>query len=252
MFIIDNQFPLLFLFFAGGCLGTAFILRKPAGHRAWQLADLVWVVLGLFGALGAVLAGIYKADSSRIARQIDIAYTATSAFDRDAARFRLRYCEGTTDVDLAVLCDRVDFLSASTAENADLPLFIAVTEDVSPLQGLHFFGPGPVGDMDMAGMMDAADKFDPDQLLAFTPLDDATRAAVTALRGPAPDISGDYLVLAQTYDNLITQVRALKSEWEYLQDRAWILLLQILALCLVSFAAPFRLGKSIIELRGTR
>lgn len=251
MFIIDNQFPLLFLAFALGCVGTGFILRKPAGHRAWLLADLVWVVLGLFGALGAVTAGIYKADSSRIERQIDIAYTATAAFDNDAARFRLRYCEGAVGLQVAVLCDRVDFLSASTAENADLPIFIAVTEDVSPLQTLTFFGMDS-GEMDMAGMMDAADTFDPDQLLSFAPFDDATSSAVDALRTRRPDVAGDYQILAQSYDNLIAQVRSLKSEWDYLQSRAWILLVQILAICLVSFAAPFRLGKSIVELRGPR
>ena len=141
-FIADNQLSLLILSFVVGSLGTAFLFRKPAGHRAWRLADLVWVVVGGLGAVMAVMAGLYKADSSRLDRQIDIAYAATSAFDRDAARFRLRFCDPAYDPDTAVLCEKVEFLSASTASNSELPLFIAVTDKVSPLQRLNFLPGG--------------------------------------------------------------------------------------------------------------
>ncbi len=250
-FITENQLPLLILFFLVGSVGTAFLFSKPAGHRAWKLADLVWVVLGGIGALVAVLAGLYTSDSSRLDRQIDVAYAATLAFDRDAARFRLRFCDPAYDPDTAVLCDKVEFLSASTASNADLPLFIAVTNEVAPLQGLHFlFGTGAKDDMDeMRDMAATADAFNIDQFLVFTSLDEKTQTAIDNMRRKVPAIAGDYLILAQSYDDLIEQVGKLKDEWEYLQANAHILVLQIVALCLVSFAAPFRLGKSLVELR---
>ncbi len=250
-FVAENQLPLLVLFFLIGLIGTGFLFRKPAGHRAWKLADLVWVVLGGIGALVAVLAGLYTSDSSRLDRQIDVAYAATLAFDRDAARFRLRFCDPAYDPDTAVLCEKVEFLSASTASNADLPLFIAVTNEVAPLQGLHFlFGSASKDDMEEARDMAAkADAFSIDQFLVFTTLDDTTQAAVDNMRRKVPAIAGDYMILAQSYDDLIDQVGKLKDEWEYLQANAHILVLQIIALCLVSFAAPFRLGKSLVELR---
>jgi hypothetical protein len=249
-FVTENQLPLLILFFLAGSFGTAFLFRKPAGHRAWKLADLVWVVLGGIGALVAVLAGLYTSDSSRLDRQIDVAYAATLAFDRDAARFRLRFCDPAYDPDTAVLCDRVEFLSASTASNADLPLFIAVTNEVAPLQGLHFlFGRQEKEEIDQ--MAAKADAFNIDQFLVFTTLDETTQTAIDNMRRKVPAIAGDYLILAQSYDDLVEQVGKLKDEWEYLQANAHILVLQIIALCLVSFAAPFRLGKSIVELRTT-
>ncbi len=249
-FVTDNQLPLLILAFLIGSVGTGFLFRKPAGHRAWKLADLVWVVLGGVGALVAVLAGLYTSDSSRLDRQIDVAYAATLAFDRDAARFRLRFCDPPYDPDTAVLCEKVEFLSASTASNADLPLFIAVTNEVAPLQGLHILFGRPKDDMEEARDMAAkADAFDIDQFLVFTSLDDETQAAIDNMRRKVPAIAGDYLILAQSYDDLIEQVSKLKDEWEFLQANAHILVLQIIALCLVSFAAPFRLGKSIVELR---
>lgn len=250
-FVTENQLPLLILFFLIGSVGTGFLFRKPAGHRAWKLADLVWVVLGGIGALVAVLAGLYTSDSSRLDRQIDVAYAATLAFDRDAARFRLRFCDPAYDPDTAVLCDKVEFLSASTASNADLPLFIAVTNEVAPLQGLQFlFGRNTQDEKEEARDMAAkANAFDIEQFLVFTSLDDATRAAIDNMRRKVPAIAGDYLILAQSYDDLIEQVGKLQDEWEYLQANAHILVLQIIALCLVSFAAPFRLGKSIVELR---
>ncbi len=252
-FITENQLLLLILFFLIGSIGTAFLFRKPAGHRAWKLADLVWVVLGGIGALVAVLAGLYTSDSSRLDRQIDVAYAATLAFDRDAARFRLRFCDPSYDPDTAVLCDKVEFLSASTASNADLPLFIAVTNEVAPLRGLQFlFGRQAKSDMDeMREMAAKADAFDIDQFLVFTSVDEETQLAIDNLRRKVPAIAGDYMILAQSYDDLVEQVGKLKDEWEYLQDNAHILVLQIVALCLVSFAAPFRLGKSIVELRAS-
>ncbi|MCE8546947.1 hypothetical protein KBY25_14035 [Ruegeria pomeroyi] len=244
--LTDNQLPLILFCFLAGCLGTGWLLLyKPAGHRAWKIADLVWVVLGGVGALVAVLAGLYKADHSRLDRQIDIAYAATAAFDRDAARFRLRFCDPAYDDDIAVLCEKVEFLSASTASNADLPLFIAVTGEVAPLAGLHllFGSPG------MRDMSDQVESFAVDEFLVFTTLDAPTEAALEAMRRKVPLIAGDFQILARAYEDLIAQIGKLKSEWEYLQANAHILLVQVLALCLVSFAAPFRLGKSIVELR---
>ncbi len=246
-FIADNQIPLILLFFVAGSVGTAFLFRKPAHHRAWKLADLVWVVLGGLGAVVAVVAGLYKSDSSALDRQIDLAFAATTAFDRDAARFRLRFCDPAYDPDTATLCEKVEFLSASTAGNAELPLFIAVTREVAPLQGLSIFLGGN-SDRDMDRMVDRADAFDPAPFLVFTTLDDPTRAALDNMRRKVPAIAGDYQILAQSYDDLIAQVGQLKSEWEVLQANAHILLWQIIALCLVSFAAPFRLGKSLVEL----
>ncbi|CRL09258.1 hypothetical protein [Phaeobacter italicus] len=249
MTIADNQLMLILMCFAVGSVATAFLFRHPAGHKVWRLADLGWVVLGGIGALVAVLAGIYKADTGRLERQIDIAYAATEAFDRDAARFRLRFCDPAYDADIAVLCDKVEFLSASTAGNAELPLFIAVTDQVAPLQGLRiFFGGSGVRD-DMETMAAQADAFDPEAFIVFAALDEPTEAAVANLRRKVPAIAGDFLILARAYEALIDQVGQLKAEWEYLQENAHILVLQILALCLVAFAAPFRLGKSVVELR---
>ncbi|MCE8008435.1 hypothetical protein [Aestuariivita sp.] len=248
-FVAENQLLLLMAFFFGGCIGTAFIYRHPAGSRAWKLADLLWVVLGGFGAIAAVVAGVYTSDSSRLNRQIDVAYAATAAFDRDAARFRLRYCENGTGPATATLCDRAEFLSASTASNAELPLFISITEAAAPLKGLNFvLGPRETG-LDLAKMRDEADAFDPGQFLAFTALDDVTQAAIETLRRTRPDVAADYQVLATSYEALIGQVARIKDEWEFLQSNAGILLLQIAALCMVAFAAPFRLGKSLADMR---
>lgn len=244
-FVLDHQLALLFSCFFAGCIGVAMIFRKPAGSKAWRLADLLWVVLGGLGAVTAVLAGIYKSDSSLLDRQIDIAYALTDAFDRDAARFRLRYCENGGDANLRILCDKVEFLSASTASNADLPLFLAITESTGALRTLPLFSGQPGPDQ----MMDAADAFGEADFLAFVALDDTTRPALAVLREPQPEITADFQIIASTYDELIEQIRRLMTEWEFLRASAAILVLQTLALCLVSFAAPFRLGKSLAELR---
>ena len=249
IFVAENQLLLLLLFFLAGCFGTALIFRQPADARAWKYADLLWVVLGGFGALTAVVAGVYQSDSSQLGRQIDVAYAATAAFDRDAARFRLRYCEGEPDANTAVLCDRTEFLSASTATNAELPLFISITEAAAPLQGLNFVLGGSDTDMDLADMQNEADAFNPSEFLAFVAQDADTTQAITALRASKPEVAADYQVLATSYETLIAQVGRLKDEWEFLQANAGILILQIAALCMVAFAAPFRLGKSLAEMR---
>ena len=64
----------------------------------------------------------------------------------------------------------------------------------------------------------------------------------------AAQIAAEFQVLAGSYRTLIDEVTHLRQEWQVLQDSAGILTIQILALCLVAFAAPFRLGKSIVDL----
>ncbi len=241
LFITHYQLHLLILAFSLGCIGTYLLFSKPASHRAWRVADLVWVLLGGLGAVTAVVAGIYKSDSSRLDRQIDIAYAAVQAFDHDAARFRLRFCDPAYDNDIAVLCDKVDFLSASSAENAALPLFTAVTNRVSPLQSLNWRGSHEI--------TEEMDDFDASSFLVFTTLDTETDAAVTNMRRKVPTIAADFLIIARAYEDLIAQMQRLQDEWDLLKENAYILFLQLIALCLIGFAAPFRLGKSIVDLR---
>ncbi len=247
-FINTYQVALLLGFFVTGIIGTLLCFRQPAGSRAWKLADLVWVVLGGFGALAAVLAGIYQEDSGRIERQIDIAFAATHEFDGDAARFRLRYCLEPMSDDILTLCEKVEFLSASTAENSGLPLFLTVTENTAPLQGLSFLFGAPRDEMDIEVLMQQMHDFEEVEFLEFNPRDTQTREALGNVRASHPVVAADYQILANAYDDLIKQVRKLQEEWEFLQANSGILLLQIIALCLVAFAAPFRLGKSVVEL----
>ena len=72
---------------------------------------------------------------------------------------------------------------------------------------------------------------------------------MNTLRASKPAVAADFQILAQSYTRLVEQVAKLKDEWEFLQANSHILVLQIFALCLVSFAAPFRLGKSIVDLQ---
>jgi len=253
-FVIANQLSLIVTCFLMGCLGSAHLFRRKVTIRAWKVADVIWVFLGGIGTLAAVFVGIYRADSSRLDRQIDIAYNATQGFDRDAARFRLAHCEIDYPAEafrgaVRDLCDKVEFLSASTAENSTLPLFIAVTERAAPLQGLHlFFGSG-AETMEMMSAEIAA--FEEAEFLAFESRDEKTTDAVDLLR-QAPSVAGiaaEFQVIATAYDDLIKKVMRLKEEWDFLQSRSAILALQVIALCMVAFAAPFRLGKSIVDLR---
>lgn len=252
-FFLENQLGLILSAFLAGTVGWLCILTRPARSRAWKLADFLWVVLGGFGAVAAVMAGLYRADTSRVDRQIDLAYASLRAFDRDAARFRLTWCDEVSGA-LLVLCEKVEFLSASTAQNGQLPLFIDVTRAATPLQSLRLFSGRGWGDAnaDMMAMADQASGFDDAMVLAFQTMDAPTVAALTSVAaapGGRPQ-AADYRVLAMGYDELTQSVRQLKAEWDYLRANRIFLVIQVLALCLVAFAAPFRIGKSLADLRG--
>ncbi len=246
----DNQLALLFLCFVSGCIGTVFLIFLRVPPRVWKVIDLFWITFGGLGTAVAVVAGIYRADTSRLDRQIDRAYTATADFDRDAARFRLAHCEvdypsSTFRTSIRTLCEKVEFLSASTAENSALPVFVSATRHAAPLRGLAIFGRG-----EMAEMPASAAAFEPAMFLAFAAEDDGTRAAASLLRS-APSTAGiaaEYQVIAKSYTTLVEEVKRLDDEWTYLQSRASILTLQVLALCLVAFVAPFRVGKAVADL----
>ena len=249
-FLIDHQIALILGAFATGVLGAWLLYRRNSSALSWRIADIVWVVLGGLGAIMAVLTGLYESDRTRIARQIDVAFVASKAFDRDAARFRLLYC-GAGDAapapPVATLCGKVEFLSASTARNAALPLFIEIARIEAPLRSLTFLFGAPEGREKMQAMAEA---FDPGAFLAFASEDAATAEAMTALATlpEGPRIVAEFRVLAQAYEDLIGEVRTLREEWMVLQQGSLVLVLQVVALCMIAFAAPFRIGKSVNEL----
>ncbi|SMP12990.1 hypothetical protein [Shimia sagamensis] len=244
-FLQTYQLPLILVCFVLGCLAALTLFKRTEDTRAWQIADVIWVALGGVGAVVAIAAGIYQEDSTALNRQITVAYTASRAFDTDAARFRLRYCAQTNNEHLTTLCEKVEFLSASSAENTALPLFLTITKRAAPLAGFSLLFGSP---RDQAQMSQAAAELEMAEFLAFDTRDVPTIMAVEALAPTRPNIAADYRVLALTYDTLIADITALRDAWQRLQSGRALLILQIIALCLVAFAAPFRLGRTIDSL----
>ncbi len=255
-FLTDNQLPLILGAFLLGLLGAGFVYRFGRGSLWWRVADLVWVGLGGLGALAAILSGIYQSDRTRLDRQVDVALAVTRGFEADAARFRLAYCDTGAAFaqagvagDVVALCDRVELLHASTARTRRMPIFLEVVETAEPLRALRLFlsGPEPAG---MAESRTAAEAFDAAGLLAFAARTEATEAATArlALRPLTVSVAADFRVIATTYEELIATTERLIEEWRYLESHSLVLTLQVLALCLIAFAAPFRLGKSVADL----
>ncbi len=258
--IIQNQIALILLSFSLGGIGTIAMFIRNASDYSWKVADLVWVILGGVGAVTAVIAGIYSEDSSRLDRQIDVAFALSQEFDRDTARFRLSYCEldpaDLTHQDhVKTLCDKVEFLAASTSGSQRLPLFLNIARRNKPLSSLRilpsFGADARQPETSFEGMVAQAEGFDPTRLFYFDARDDNTNAAIVSLGQSTIHVgkAAEFEVIAGAYDDLINQVMQLREEWEYLQSNNLILALQIIAIALVAFAAPFRVGKSIVELR---
>ncbi|WP_232820665.1 hypothetical protein [Thalassobius sp. I31.1] len=188
--VIDNQIIFIAGCFFIGVLGTWFMLRCNCTRKGWYIADLMWVGLGGFGAVTALLAGVWQEDSSRLDRQIAVAFAVTRQFEHDAARFRLTFCDdaplaqGTED-DVAMLCDKVEFLSASVSGNRQLPLFYEVARTPTPLEELGIllsvWGGRPHDDMEEAGMSPTGQGFDPMELLVFEARDMGTEDALQSL-----------------------------------------------------------------------
>lgn len=241
-FINLYQLPLILLCFAIGSIGALLLFKFAHRSKAWEVADVIWVALGGLGAVVAIAVGIYQDDSTALNRQVTVAYTASRAFDADAARFRLRYCVGSKDADLIKLCEKVEYLSASSAGNTALPLFVSVTERTAPLEGFTLlFGRA----RERAAMEKAAAELEAAEFLAFDTRDVPTVMALEHLEPTRPEIAADYRVLALTYDALIAEIESLRAAWAVLQSGRALLILQCIAVCLVAFAAPFRLGRTI-------
>lgn len=253
-FLIEHQIALIFVAFLAGLAGAFLVYLSGRRSFWWRLADLVWVGFGGLGALAAILSGIYQDDRSRLDRQVDIAYAVTRGFDADASRFRLAYCDigqayASVAEDVLTLCDRVEFLHASTARTRRLPIFLEVVETAEPLRALRLFlgGPEPEG---MAESRAEVETFDATELLAFAARTEATDTASARLarRPLTVGIAAEYEVIAMTYEELIDTMERLIAEWRYLQSHSLVLSLQVVALCLIALAAPFRLGKSVADL----
>ncbi len=255
-FLLDHQVAAILSCFVVGSLIAAIMYRNAKGSLSWRVADFVWVALGGLGALAALLAGGYESERGRVDRQIDISFATSKSFEMNAGRFRLLHCETDRQGSwyrpaTLVLCEKVEFLSASAAINRDLPLFLDVAQTRTPLSSLGWLlggaDPFATGTGLTANQMIAkVDQFDAVELLTFAATDDTTRAAVATLSSSShAEISAEYQVIANTYDELIDQLGRVKAEWDYLESNSTVLILQMIALCLIAFAAPFRLGKSL-------
>ena len=254
--IIANQLIIIISCFAFGLICMIMVLRHRRDSHWWRAADLAWVALGGLGIVTALMAGVYADDSARLERQIDVSFATSRAFDRDAARFRLRYCGQDPVAEDLRLCEKIEFLSASTAINADLPLFADVSHASTPLRALRLFIGEPATaaardaeDMDYAEKLARVESFDPVGFLAFDPLDPDTVMALKSVESAKPEVAADYRVLALTYSDLIQALQRLKADWDFLQSNSLFILFQVIALSLIAIAAPFRLGKSLVDLR---
>lgn len=255
-FLLENQTLSIVGSFLLGSVIAAFIYRRAQSSLSWKVADLVWVALGGVGAIAALLSGSYLDERSRVDRQADISYAITKSFETSANRFLLLYCDKDRQGPpfralVVVVCKKTIALTTSAKSNSKLPLFLDVAQTRSPLSSVGWLLSGQKlaadGDeMTKTSAMAMVESFDVVELQTIAVIDDATRTALSTLEAsPYVEISVDYQVLAGTYSDLIKQLGRVKAEWDYLEENSLVLILQVMALCLIAFAAPFRLGKSI-------
>lgn len=152
---------------------------------------------------------------------------------------------------MVVVCKKTIALTTSAKTNSELAFFIDVAQTRPLLSSIGFLLGGRNQATRADGMsktcaMAMVDGFDVAQLQTIAVIDYATRTALSSFEAsPHADISVDYQVLAGTYSNLIKQLGRVKAEWDYLEENSIVLILQVIALCMIAFAAPFRLGTSI-------
>jgi hypothetical protein len=239
-----------------GSVIAVFFYHRSHSSVAWKVADLVSVLLGGIGALVALMAASYNDERGRIDRQVDISYAITKSFEASANRFLLLYCDKDRQgppyrAAVVVVCKKTIALATSAKANGELPLFLDVVQTRPPLSsvGLLLGGQNKAADaegMSKTSAMTMVENFDAAELQTIAVIEYTTRTALSTLSASAhADISVDYQVLAGTYSDLIKQLGRVKAEWDYLEENSIVLILQVVALCLIAFAAPFQVGKAI-------
>ena len=256
-FLIENQLASIIGSFVIGSIVASLIYRYAKSSLSWRVADFIWVALGGVGAITALLSGTYLDEHSRVDRHIDISYATSKSFDAMAERFKLLHCQFDRQgpklrPPTLVLCDKVRALSISAAANQDLPLFLELTTPKIRLAGLNWLYPAEPGADDATSQEKMANQvanFDTTTLLTVASNDWPAAQAWNRLNGStSSDVAADYQVLSETYENLVATLGRVKAEWDYLQANSVVLLLQVVALCLIAFAAPFRLGRSFSDI----
>jgi hypothetical protein len=258
-FLVENQLLSIIGSFCLGSIVAALLYRYAQSSLSWRMADFIWVALGGVGAITALLSGTYLDENSRVNRQIDISYAISKNFDTMAERFKLLHCQfdrqgpGLREPTL-VLCEKLRALTKSAVANQDLPLFLELTVPKIRLAGLNWLYPVQPG----ADATDTASQekmaaqvanFDTAALLTVASNDWPAAQAWNRLNGSASaEVAVDYQVISETYEDLVATLGRVKAEWDYLQANSVVLILQVLALCLIAFAAPFRLGRSFTDL----
>ncbi|MFK7867622.1 MAG: hypothetical protein AB8B58_00125 [Roseobacter sp.] len=277
IWIIDNQILFLVLAFAIGLILSLFLLNQTHEKKVWRYADLLWIVVGGIGALVAFIVSVFLSNVATTERSIVLVQSSISNAHSDAVAIAAKYCSEAIFPrhlpyyadDFALLCDAVGGIKEQTAKDSDAFSLVTLLEEERPnaspfsMDEFHFdpsqaaFDPKKV--IEFSGMTEALSaalerpgdfssvffKFDIDN-----PAFESARIELIG-SGVYTDLALEYGALKSEYERLVLEFDELRIVWNDIVEQRWLLLMRTIALGMLSFSLPLRLGKSVFEIRET-
>jgi hypothetical protein len=272
--LVEHQTIITLSTFSFGLLCLGILLKKRDGH-VWKIVDLVWVVFGGGAAISAVIASIYINKDGVLARQVDVLKANMTSISTDARRFNEEHCSETSEIAfyasmVSTLCANNRVMIESITQEEQRPFFSEIsdiTEELREFAGKEistqieplddFLDPNTTGNNDpdiIKSIFTNADitiVLEGLKLDLLDPLNNSATSAISALRrsGLYFDMTADYTSIAREYQKITQQLANVGTAWELNQQDFQFVVARALAIALVAFAFPLRVGKSIHDLR---
>lgn len=265
-FFIEFELTVYGLSFFGGTLLTLFVWKRAIGRRSWRIVDLVWISIGSLSTGAAVLATAALGTATEVQRNSERLRNDVITINSEANTMKSLYCSRNQGQmlpnareSLNALCAFVNSVVFDTAENSELR---SVLEWV-----LVEFGKetkDELNHIERSGAIYKLQDFD-DSEPHLSEIGNLKNLPLFSLK-VGPDIirnNIDLLLEASGYDLFIFELTDLRGKFERLTEkveafvpniavaksRVYYLFARIMALMLLVFVVPLRIGKSIHDIK---
>lgn len=278
--IVENQFFLIIVFFIIGTVTAHRLFFARNQKKIWKIADLGWIIAGGLSAATAVILSVLLSEINSVRRESDIFTAAVASFNKDAKRFMQVYCTDRADWRFSpvfrengtILCAHIRKIEAETAEDAKLVRFASIFSSGNEKEDTdHSWAKGiAFRDYDTDEMNTLFDALELANDLNFGEQVTIDTGAFSSLAFPVRKISeeeinqtlqilinsgdadafcSEFITLNSRMKDIRFSTSQLQNRWNTVMRKQPLFLWRALALLVLSFIFPLRVGKSVHELK---
>lgn len=268
---LGHQWFIYFISVLLGVLVAIFALVRRKTEQFWKLVDLTWISVGTIATVAAVTTTLYISEISDAQRRIDRLRATIADLNTDAEMFVAIHCSErtlssiiqVTSLAMREACQDAIVVASETQSTSDLISFtellapsIAINGEESRQRQIHAafdltantYTNENGTELTMASLIQA-------KWLSRAKLNDAEFEGLgntILFTGFYDKFFFELSAIRSRSASIAMEVESLRSSWQLILGKRSLLALRVIALTLISFVAPLRIGKSIFDIQNSK